>query len=95
VRSHRKKLNLSRFEDLPFPWRQHAPIMAVVFRLAALLHRNRNSKRPDFSITINRHDIKIDFPENWLEQAPLTHADLKQEMYYLKEARFNLIFDQC
>lgn len=95
VRSHRKKFNLSRFEDLPFPWRQHAPIMAVVFRLAALLHRNRNSKRPDFSITIDRHDIKIDFPENWLEQAPLTHADLKQEMYYLKEARFNLVFDQC
>lgn len=95
VRSHRKKFNLSRFEDLPFPWRQDAPIMAVVFRLAALLHRNRNSKRPDFSITINRHDIKIDFPKNWLEQAPLTHADLKQEMYYLKEARFNLIFDQC
>lgn len=95
VRSHRKKLNLSRFEDLPFPWRQHAPIMVIVFRLAALLHRNRNSKRPDFSITVNRHDIKIDFPENWLEQAPLTHADLKQEMYYLKEARFNLIFDQC
>lgn len=95
VRSHRKKLNLSRFEDLPSPWRQHAPIMAVVFRLAALLHRNRTSKRADFSITINRHDIKIDFPENWLEQAPLTHADLKQEMYYLKEARFNLVFDKC
>lgn len=95
VRSHRKKLSLSRFADLPSPWRQHAPIMAVVFRLAALLHRNRNSKRPDFNITIDRHEIKIDFPGHWLEQAPLTHADLKQEMYYLKEARFNLIFDQC
>ncbi|WP_446811279.1 exopolyphosphatase [Methylomonas sp. 2BW1-5-20] len=95
VRSHRKKLSLNRFEDLPSPWRQRAPIMAIVFRLASLLHRNRHSQRPDFKISIDQNDIKIDFPEHWLEQAPLTHADLKQEMQYLKEARFNLIFDQC
>ena len=95
VRSHRKKLNLDRFEDLPSPWRQRAPLMAVVFRLATLLHRNRHDQRSDFKITIDQNDIKIDFPEHWLEQAPLTHADLKQEMHYLKDARFNLIFDQC
>lgn len=95
VRSHRKKLNLDRFEDLPSPWRQRAPLMAVVFRLATLLHRNRHGQRSDFKITIDQNDIKIDFPEHWLEQAPLTHADLKQEMHYLKDARFNLIFNQC
>lgn len=95
VRSHRKKLNLDRFEDLPSPWRQRAPIMAVVFRLATLLHRNRHGQRPDFKIAIDQNDIKIDFPEHWLEQAPLTHADLKLEMHYLKDACFNLIVDQC
>ena len=95
VRSHRKKFSLDRFDDLPSPWRQRAPIMAIVFRLATLLHRNRHSQRPDFKLSIAKHDIKIDFPEHWLEQAPLTHADLKQELHYLREARFNLIFDQC
>lgn len=93
VRSQRKKFSLSRFEDLPTPWRQYMPIMAIVFRLARLLHRNRHSPRPNFNITINGKDIVLKFPEKWLEQAPLTHADLEQEQCYLKLARFNLIFD--
>lgn len=95
VRSQRKKFSLARFTDLHAPWRQHAPILAIVFRLARLLHRNRHSPRPDFNITIDDDDIVLKFPEQWLEQAPLTYADLEQERQYLKDARFNLIFDKC
>ena len=92
VRNHRKKFSLARFADLPAPWRQHAPIMTILFRLASLLHRNRHSVRPDFQINIDNKDITLTFPEQWLEQAPLTQADLKQEMHYLKAARFKLSF---
>lgn len=92
VRSHRKKFSQSRFDDLPEPWRRHAPIMSIIFRLATLLHRNRHSVRPDFQIIIDDNAIELTFPEQWLEQAPLTQADLKQEVQYLKEARFNLSF---
>ena len=92
VRNHRKKFGLSRFDDLPAPWHQYAPIMSIVFRLATLLHRNRHAKRPDFKISINSKTIELIFPEQWLEQSPLTQADLKQEAQYLKEARFNLSF---
>ncbi|MCQ8182336.1 exopolyphosphatase [Methylomonas sp. SURF-1] len=95
VRSHRKKLRLERFADLPAPWRQNAPIMAIVFRLATLLHRNRHSQRADFKIDIDGNNIKLAFPEGWLEQAPLTYADLKKEMHYLEDANFELIIDQC
>lgn len=92
VRSHRKKFSLSRFDDLPAPWRRFTPIMSIVFRLATVLHRNRHSTRPDFQISIEGNDIELRFAEHWLEQAPLTQADLKQEAQYLKEARFNLSF---
>lgn len=92
VRSHRKRFKESRFEDLPPPWNKHTPIMSVIFRLATLLHRNRQAVRPDFQIGIDGKDIELTFPEAWLEQAPLTCADLKQEAQYLKEARFNLSF---
>ena len=92
VRSHRKKFSLSRFADLPAPWRQHVPIMTILFRLACVLHRNRHSVRPDFQINIDNKDITLIFPDQWLEQAPLTQADLKQEMQYLKAARFKLSF---
>ena len=36
--------------------------------------------------------IHLQFPVNWLEQAPLTHADLLLEADYLKSAGFKLDF---
>ncbi|MGY6276363.1 exopolyphosphatase [Methylomonas sp. MgM2] len=92
VRNHRKKFNLSRFEDLPAPWNRHAPIMSVVFRLAYLLHRNRHAECPEFKIGIDGKHVDLTFPEQWLEQAPLTQADLNQEIQYLKDAKFSLSF---
>ncbi|MGR8929815.1 MAG: exopolyphosphatase [Gammaproteobacteria bacterium] len=92
VRSHRKKFAMSRFEDLHEPWQKFAPVMCIVFRLAILLHRNRHTMRPDFEISISGKTIRLRFPDQWLEQAPLTQADLKQEVQYLKDAGFNLTF---
>jgi exopolyphosphatase/guanosine-5'-triphosphate,3'-diphosphate pyrophosphatase len=90
VRSHRKKLNLNHFSDLVAPWKQNAPILAIVFRLACLLHRNRHSEWVDFKIKIKEQSIELDFPEHFFEQAPLTYADLKQEIDYLNDAGFAL-----
>lgn len=95
VRSQRKKLSPERFADLTAPWREYSLIMTIVFRLACVLHRNRHTPRPDFKISIRNNDIILKFPENWLEQSPLTLADLELEMQYLKEAKFNLILDKC
>lgn len=92
VRNHRKRFKSSRFQDLPTPWDKYAPVLSIIFRLARLLHRNRHTPRPDFQISIEGKDIELTFPENWLEQAPLIHADLKQEQHYLKDARLNLSF---
>lgn len=92
VRCQRKKFSLTRFADLPAPWRQNAPLLTILLRLARLLHRNRHTPRPDFKITIEAKDIVLEFSELWLEQAPLTQADLEQEMHYLADAKFNLIF---
>lgn len=95
VRSQRKRINLSRFAALPQPWRQYAPTLAALFRLACLLHRNRHNARPDFKIAINGNEINLKISELWLEKSPLTLADLEQEMEYLKEAKFNLNLDKC
>ena len=91
VRNQRKKFHPERFQELPMPWRQNAPIMAIIFRLATLLHRSRHNPRPDFKISINNNQIILKFPDKWLEQSPLTQADLEQETQYMKEAKFNLI----
>ena len=93
VRCHRKKLNLKHFAELPLPWRDYAPHMIVIFRLARLLHRSRRNPRPDFKIHLKNNQLRLKFPADWLEQSPLTHADLEQESLYLKTANFDLIFE--
>lgn len=95
VRNHRKKINLSHFADLAAPWNRHAPTLMVIFRLACLLHRNRHTTLPDFGIKIDHHDIALCFPDHWLKQAPLTEADLAQEIEYLKDSGFTMSINRC
>ena len=92
VRNHRKKINQARIAELPAPWCRDLLILIIIFRLATLIHRNRHSQRPDFAISIEAKQIRLTFPTGWLEQAPLTQADLKQEAQYLNEIKFNLMF---
>ena len=93
VRYHRRKFSLSRFEKLPAPWADNAPYLTIILRLAVLLHRNRNDvELPDFAICIKKRKIKLTFPDDWLNQLPLTMTDLTQEASYLKSAGFKLDF---
>jgi len=59
--------------------------------LAVLLHRGRTDEQvPDISIRVDKSDVTLKFPENWLEQHSLTSADLKKERQFLKDAGFSL-----
>jgi exopolyphosphatase/guanosine-5'-triphosphate,3'-diphosphate pyrophosphatase len=58
-----------------------------------LLHRNRyDQDLPDFKITITNAKIQLQFPNEWLNQSPLTRADLTLEADYIKSAGFKLDF---
>jgi exopolyphosphatase/guanosine-5'-triphosphate,3'-diphosphate pyrophosphatase len=81
------------FNELPSPWNIDAPKLTVILRLSVLLHRNRQEHAlPDFKISPIKSKIRLEFPEHWLAQAPLTHADLIQEADYLKSAGIKLEF---
>jgi len=93
IRSHRRKFSLPLFTELPSPWNAYGPNLAIILRLAVLLHRNRNEHElPDFKIAIIKPRIQLTFPSAWLSQSPLTHADLIQEADYLKSAGLKLEF---
>ncbi|MCX7098866.1 MAG: exopolyphosphatase [Methylococcales bacterium] len=93
IRSHRRKLSKSSFSDLPLPWNTRALNLTLVLRLAVVLHRNRHEyELPDFTISIQKTKIDLQFPTLWLSQSPLTHADLIQEADYLKSAGIQLEF---
>ncbi len=93
VRSHRRKFSRSLFQGLPSPWNVDAIGLTVILRLSVLLHRNRQENdKPDFKISLAKSKVRLQFPEQWLAHAPLTHADLIQEADYLKTAGFKLEF---
>jgi exopolyphosphatase/guanosine-5'-triphosphate,3'-diphosphate pyrophosphatase len=93
IRGHRRKFSQSLFQELPYPWRLFAPYLALILRLAVLLHRNRyDQDLPDFKITITNAKIQLQFPNEWLNQSPLTRADLTLEADYIKSAGFKLDF---
>jgi exopolyphosphatase/guanosine-5'-triphosphate,3'-diphosphate pyrophosphatase len=93
VRTHRRKFVRSLFSSLPAPWNDLAPYLSIILRLAVLLRRNRfDADLPDFGFAIEKTKIRLTFPKNWLNQSPLTHADLTQEADYLKQSGFKLDF---
>lgn len=93
IRSHRRKFSLKRMARLPAPWNKDAAYLCIILRLAVVLHRNRHDvELPQFNIAIQAKKIRIGFPLNWLDNLPLTNADLIKEAEYLKAADFILEF---
>ncbi len=94
VRAHRRKFAIRQFEDLSAPWNRSAKYLALLLRLAVILHRSRHlSPLPEFLIAMSDHRLAIQFPEDWLNGHPLTHADLQQEAAHLEVAGIQLQFE--
>lgn len=85
VRSHRRKIVHSLFERLQLPWRESIPRAAVLLRLAVVLHRSRNpAALPTIELAARDQAVSVAFPQGWLREHPLTHADLLDEAKYLQ-----------
>ncbi len=93
VMGHRRKFPLGLFEELPSNLVTPAKRVAVILRLSALLHRGRGVRH---NTTIHAHaegqQLKLKFRPGWLENNPLTEADLKQEQAWLKAIGIKLSF---
>lgn len=93
VRMHRRKLSPSVLEELPEEKRAWALRLVVILRLAVLLCRDRlESGCPDVDAKVKENGISLKFPEDWLNQSPLTVADLEQEKEYLGSIGIKLKF---
>lgn len=85
VAGHRRKFPLGRFESLPAKLVTPAKRMAVLLRLAVLLHRERPHSVSEVpSLAAEGQMLAVDFSEGYLRRHPLTRADLEQEKAWLK-----------
>jgi exopolyphosphatase/guanosine-5'-triphosphate,3'-diphosphate pyrophosphatase len=91
VGSHRRKPAIEEADDLAAPWDKRAPAMTLLLRLAVLLHRGRsNVALPAIKLGARTDALEMRFPPDWLDDHPLTVADLQQEVENLKSVGFRL-----
>ena len=91
VLNHRHKLRLNSFEDLVIRARRPGIRLCVLLRLAVLLHRGRTDEQvPEVVINVTKENIRLQFPEGWLDQHSLSQADLEKEQGFLEKAGLKL-----
>ena len=91
VGSHRRKPAIEEADELAAPWDKRAPAMTLLLRLAVLLHRGRSTVAlPPIKLTARADSLELRFPPDWLDDHPLTVADLQLEIENLKEVNFRL-----
>jgi exopolyphosphatase/guanosine-5'-triphosphate,3'-diphosphate pyrophosphatase len=88
VRAHRRKFPSGLWKELPDNER-FVEQLAVLLRLAALLHRSR-SELGDVTVVGGRRALEVRFAPGWLEQRALTAADLTEEAELLRAGGFEL-----
>jgi exopolyphosphatase/guanosine-5'-triphosphate,3'-diphosphate pyrophosphatase len=93
VRSHRGKFRKSTIEALPSGMRGTGIRLAILLRLAVLLHRNRSHRPPpQVRVTAGTASISLVFPDHWLDDHPLSRTDLSMERKHLKNTGIELEF---
>ena len=67
--------------------------LAILLRLAVLLNRSRSrNPLPAIQLSADGRNLCLRFPAGWLDDNPLTVADLVRETDYLRQTRFTLSF---
>ncbi len=94
VRSHRRRFRHEVFDRLPSAWRQPACRVAVLLRLAVVLHRSRRPQQVDARLEVDGRRLRLVLPKRWLETSPLTRADLRQEARFLAVANYRLTVEE-
>ena len=86
VRAHRRKFPVSELDLTDRLIR-----LAVLLRISVVLHRNRLADQlPHIGIRAKGKKISLRFPEQWLEDHPLTLLDLNQEAARLDSMGYTL-----
>jgi exopolyphosphatase/guanosine-5'-triphosphate,3'-diphosphate pyrophosphatase len=93
VRAHRRKFPVAEFDKVNEELRQLLTRLAVLLRIAVVLHRGRRTDPlPEIALSVEANNLRLGFADNWLEKHALTAADLEQEAAYLKAVGYTLEF---
>ncbi len=88
IRTHRGKFTHARLEGQ----KSRTIRLALLLRLAVRLNRSRSdSQRPKVSLQTKGKRVRLRLSANWLDEHPLTYADLELEALRLEALGFELV----
>jgi len=91
VELHRRKPDKALISALPQRYRLIARQITALLRLAVLFRRARRAESlPALRLAATRQRLRLALPAAWLEQHPLTEADLEQERGPMSDLGFTL-----
>ena len=91
VRLHRRKFAVSVLEVLDDKWQRNLRRLAVILRLAVLLHRGRDDRNvPKLKARARGSFLQVKISHGWIEKFPLTHADLIEEKQLIRSSGMRL-----
>ena len=91
VRLHRRKFASSALKAVPQYKRRFIVKMAIILRLAVIMHRKRDDASvPQMTLKTNKKRVELLFEQGWLQSHKLTRAGLDQEVILLAEAGYEL-----
>jgi exopolyphosphatase/guanosine-5'-triphosphate,3'-diphosphate pyrophosphatase len=91
VRNHRRKPARDIFENFRKVNVSQALRLCALLRLAVLLTRGRGPQSlPPFKLHAEGDKLEVYFPREWLDEHPLTRADLEDESAMLKKPGIDL-----
>ncbi|NBC48871.1 MAG: exopolyphosphatase [Gammaproteobacteria bacterium] len=93
VLGHRRKFPVDTFAELPQPARECGRRLAILLRLAVLMHRGRSAKaNPRPQVSTDDENLSLRFPPDWLDDHPLTRLEFEEEAARLAPAGIRLDF---
>ncbi|WP_264754706.1 exopolyphosphatase [Mangrovitalea sediminis] len=91
VRGHRRKYAPAIFEGMEQETVEKLMRQGILLRLAVLLQHARNQEPPPpMTLKAGKRNLELQIPARWLEDRPLTRADLNNERDYLSKIDFTL-----
>lgn len=92
IRGHRRKLPLSELAEFSDKEQPLLMRLCLLLRLAVCLHHSRSeAPLPAIEVSYKQNVLALTFPQGWLAQAPLTQADIEQEMAVFEQAGYSLV----
>ncbi len=93
IRNQRGAVDLNYCSEMSIGWQRAALKLTVILRLAVLLNRSRSTQDlPSINLLVSDNKVDLSTPGNWLQNNPLSVADLAREAGYLSEVDFDLKF---